>query len=60
MLGEVACISPAGRVSGEMEEKVQLCPLLPTRPGNGFHLPELWLWCAIIPEKGFLAAAKNT
>lgn len=60
MLGEVACISPTGSVSGEMEEQVHFCPSLPTRPGNRFHLPELWLWCGIIPEKCFLTAAKTT
>lgn len=42
-MGEVACISPTERGSGEMEEQVQFCPSLPTRPGDGFHLPELWL-----------------
>lgn len=26
VLGEVACISPTGRVSGEMEEQVHFCP----------------------------------
>lgn len=34
LLGEVACMSPTGRVSGEMEKQVQLCPSLPTRPGS--------------------------
>lgn len=57
--GEVACISPAGRVSGTMERQVRFHPSLPTRPGDGFSPLALWLRCDIIPEKCFNCSLKT-